>query len=54
MYKLPKSLTTVTRVSKTIALIMFIALPFIGFYVGMRYQQELISLQFANYSIRCH
>ena len=35
---LPKSLTTVTTLSKTLALILFIALPFIGFALGMKYE----------------
>lgn len=35
---LPKELATVTPLSKTLAMILFIALPFIGFYFGMRYQ----------------
>ncbi len=41
-YKLPRSLTTVTRLSKTVALIMFIALPIVAFYLGIRYQQTAI------------
>lgn len=39
--KLSKKYTTVTTFSKTIALILFIALPFIGFYLGMQYQKGL-------------
>lgn len=35
--KLPKSLTTVTPLSKTIALALIVVLPFLGFYLGMRY-----------------
>lgn len=38
--KLSKELTTVTSFSKALAMILFIALPFIGFYLGMRYQQK--------------
>lgn len=34
---LPKSLTTVTTFSKIIALILFILLPFAGFYLGYKY-----------------
>lgn len=34
----PNPLTTVTPLSKAIALILFIALPFVGFYLGTRYQ----------------
>ncbi len=36
---LPKELTTVTPLSKFIALILFIAFPIVGFYLGTRYQQ---------------
>lgn len=39
--KIPKYWTTVTTFSKTIALILFIALPFIGFWFGLSYQQIL-------------
>lgn len=39
--KLPKELTTVTRLSKALALILFVALPFTGFYYGRLYQQSL-------------
>jgi len=39
--RLSTSLTTVTAFSKTVALILFILLPFIGFYIGMRYQKSL-------------
>lgn len=38
---LPKSLTTVTPLSKTIAFILFILFPFIGFYLGMQYQKTM-------------
>lgn len=36
---LPQELTTVTRLSKTLAVILFLALPFVGFFIGMQYQQ---------------
>jgi hypothetical protein len=39
--KLPKELTTVTPLSKTIALIMFTSLPIIAFFFGMNYQKAL-------------
>ena len=39
--KLPKSLTTVTPFSKTLALVMFIIFPLAGFYIGMQYQKAL-------------
>ena len=39
--KLPKELITVTPLSKVLASILFIALPFIGFSLGMQYQQTL-------------
>lgn len=39
--KLPKSVTTVTPLSKTLALLMFILFPIAGFYIGMQYQKAL-------------
>lgn len=36
--QIPKELTTVTTVSKTVALVMFVTLPIIAFLFGMRYQ----------------
>lgn len=50
---LPKYLTTVTKFSKVCALILFIALPFIGFYSGYKYakkmcSEEIFSLQIEN------
>lgn len=36
--KLPKELTTITKVSKSLALITFFILPVIGFFAGIRYQ----------------
>lgn len=38
---LPKSFTTVTPLSKTLALILVIVLPFAGFYVGMQAQKQM-------------
>lgn len=38
---LPKELTTVTPVSKIVALIMFTMLPIVAFIFGMRYQMML-------------
>lgn len=37
---LPKELTTVTRTSKIIAVMVFITVPFIGFLLGMKYEKE--------------
>ncbi len=39
--KLPKSLTTVTTFSKTLAMVLFIVLPFLGFYLGFQYSYLL-------------
>lgn len=39
--KLPKELTAVTPLSKYLAMILFIALPFVGFFLGMRYQEMM-------------
>jgi hypothetical protein len=38
--KLPQWLTTVTLFSKLLAMTLFIALPFAGFYLGMKYQEK--------------
>mgnify|MGYP001608901732 CR=1 FL=1 len=37
---LPKSLTTVTPLSKYLAMFLFVALPFVGFYLGMGMKKE--------------
>ncbi len=39
--KLPKELTTVTPLSKLVALIMFVTLPIIFFFGGVTYQKNL-------------
>jgi hypothetical protein len=39
--RLPQWLTTVTLFSKLLAMSLFIILPFLGFYLGMQYQQKL-------------
>ncbi len=39
--KLPKYLVTVTPLSKLVALILFILLPILGFFLGMYYQQKI-------------
>jgi hypothetical protein len=39
--KLPQSMTTVTTFTKILAMIFFVALPFIGFYVGKLYYEGL-------------
>jgi hypothetical protein len=39
--KLPKELTTVTKLSKILALALFILLPFSGFYIGRIYQKSI-------------
>ena len=46
--KLPASISTVTKLSKFIALILFISLPFIGFVIGSKYNQVL-----SNQKIQC-
>jgi eight-cysteine-cluster-containing protein len=40
-HALPKSLTTVTTFSKILALFLFISLPFLGFYLGFKYNSLL-------------
>lgn len=39
--RLPKDLTQVTSVSKVLTLILFITLPMLFFFIGMRYSQQL-------------
>ena len=39
--KLPSWLTTVTPLSKILAMILFITFPFVGFYLGMKYQERI-------------
>lgn len=46
---LPKELTTITPLSKMLALLLFIALPIIAFLFGMYYQSSIMSLQQAGY-----
>jgi len=37
--KLPAELTTITVLSKSLAVVLFIVLPFVGFFLGARYEQ---------------
>lgn len=39
--KLPKQLTTVTPLSKFLALFMFVTIPIIGFFLGTQYQKTI-------------
>ena len=48
---LHKYLFTVTTFSKVLAMILFIFLPFVGFYLGMQYQKA-ISPQNSNTSVQ--
>jgi hypothetical protein len=41
--KLPQSWTTVTTLSKIIAILLFVSLPFTGFYFGYKYGIKSIS-----------
>lgn len=41
--KLPESFTKVTPLSKILAGVLFILLSFVGFYLGIKYQQNLTS-----------
>lgn len=49
--KLPKELITITKFSKGLAMFLFVALPFIGFLVGMNYQYLLDSVTLNNSQI---
>lgn len=44
--KVPKSWKKVTPVSKTVAIILFIALPFFGVWFGMQYQKAIDSYNY--------
>ena len=48
MDKLPKSLTTVTTLSKTVAMMLFVALPFVGFYFGMRSIEKIAKIKYGK------
>lgn len=39
--KISKKFTTVTPLSKFIAMVLFIIFPFVGFYLGLQYQKNL-------------
>ena len=39
--KFPKELTTVTPLSKYLAMVVFVTLPIVGFFLGMRYQEMM-------------
>jgi hypothetical protein len=45
---LPTELTTVTTLSKAVATIVFIALPFIGFLIGVRYEQFASGVRYSE------
>jgi hypothetical protein len=45
MKKLPKWATTVTPLSKTLALIIFITFPILGFCFGRKYQSALDQIE---------
>lgn len=41
-FKLSQEFTTVTPLSKTIAMILFVFLPILGFYFGMNYEERIL------------
>jgi len=45
---LPKWATTVTPLSKTLALIIFITFPILGFFLGMQYERAMFSRNVDN------
>jgi hypothetical protein len=49
-HKLPKSLTTVTTFSKILAMILFVVLPFLGFYLGIKYQEGIQIKTYQSFS----
>ena len=38
---IPKELNTIAPLSKYLAMVVFISLPFVGFFLGMRYEEKL-------------
>ncbi|HYD35401.1 MAG TPA: hypothetical protein VD999_05010 [Vitreimonas sp.] len=40
----PESMTKVTPFSKALAMVLFVTLPFVGFILGMIYQQSLMGV----------
>ncbi|MBI3980952.1 hypothetical protein HY345_03050 [Candidatus Microgenomates bacterium] len=49
---LPKELTTVTPLSKILAIIFFITFPLMGFYLGLSYQKNIEQAQVTNNSVQ--
>ena len=43
--KIPHELTTPTSVSKILAAMLFIFLPFLGFFIGMQYGASMAKIQ---------
>lgn len=43
--KLPHTLTTITPFSKLLTLIIFVTLPFLGFFIGIKYQKAVDNMQ---------
>lgn len=39
--QLPESLTKPTRLSKTLAMLFFVTLPFLGFWIGVKFQRSI-------------
>ncbi|NTU47026.1 hypothetical protein HGA88_05355 [Candidatus Roizmanbacteria bacterium] len=48
--KLPSTLTTATPLSKGLAMVLFILLPFVGFYLGMKYNEGIQTVKITQYS----
>jgi hypothetical protein len=46
--KLPKSLTTVTPLSKILAAFLFVSLPILSFYLGMNFMSKTCSINLSN------
>lgn len=44
----PNPYTTVTPLSKALALVLFISLPFLGFYLGFKYQNQFSTISNTN------
>lgn len=50
MFEIDFSINKVTTLSKTVALLLFVLLPFAGFRLGMKYQKALDIIQESTYA----
>ncbi len=44
-------LNSVTPVSRIVALVLFLILPFLGFYLGVQYQKNVSQSEYMQYGV---